>query len=85
MGRHEKFLWKILRGSSDRNIDFEDLCNFLKRLGFAEYTRGNHHMFRKEGIEEKINLQKEGSNAKPYQVKQVRNIIIRYGLGDLDV
>jgi predicted RNA binding protein YcfA (HicA-like mRNA interferase family) len=74
-----------LCGSSDRNIDFEDLCNFLKRFGFTEYIRGSHHMFRKEGIEEKINLQREGSNVKPYQVKQVRNIIIRYGLGDLNV
>jgi hypothetical protein len=72
MGKHEKFLLKILSGSSDRNIDFEDLCNFLKRLGFAEYTRGSHHMFRREG-----------SKAKPYQIKQVRNIIQRYGLGDL--
>jgi predicted RNA binding protein YcfA (HicA-like mRNA interferase family) len=83
MGKHEKFLLKILRGYSDKNIDFNDLCNFLKRLGFAEYTRGSHHMFRKEGIEEKINLQREGNNAKPYQVKQVRNIIQKYGLGDL--
>lgn len=83
MGKYEKFLLKILSGSSDRNIDFEDLCNFLKRLGFAEYTRGSHHMYRREGIVEKINLQREGSKAKPYQVKQVRDIIQRYGLGDL--
>ena len=83
MGRYEKFLLKILSSSADKNIDFNDLRNFLKRLGFAEYTRGSHHMFRREGIEEKINLQREGSNAKPYQVKQVRNIIQKYGLGDL--
>ena len=83
MGKHEKFLLKILSGASDRNIDFGDLCNFLKRLGFVEYTRSSHHMFRKEGIQEKMNLQKEGSKAKPYQVKQVRDIIQRYGLGDL--
>ena len=83
MGKYEKFLLKILSGSSDRNIEFRDLCNLLKRLGFAEYIRGSHHMFRKEGIQEKINLQSEGSNAKPYQVKQVRNIIQKYGLGDL--
>lgn len=83
MGKHEKFLLKILSGSSDRNIDFGDLSNFLKRLGFVEYTRGSHYMFRREGVQEKINLQKEGSKAKPYQVKQVRNIIQKYGLGDL--
>ena len=75
MGRHEKLLFKILSGSSDRNIGFDDLCSFLKRMGFKEYTRSSHHMFRKEGVEEKINLQKEGNNAKPYQVKQVRNVI----------
>jgi virulence-associated protein VapD len=45
MGKHEKFLLKILRGSSGKNIDFNDLRNFLKRLGFAEYTQGSHHMF----------------------------------------
>jgi len=83
MGKHEKFLLKIISGSSDRNIDFKDLCTFLKQLGFAEYIRGSHHMFRREGIVEKINLQSDGSNAKPYQVKQVRNIIQKYGLGDL--
>lgn len=83
MGKLEKFLLKILSGFSDRNINFDDLCNFLKKIGFDEYTRGSHHLFRKEGVEEKINLQKEGNNAKPYQVKQVRNIIQKYGLGGL--
>jgi len=83
MGKHEKLLLKILSGSSDRNIGFDDLRNFLKRTGFKEYTRSSHHMFRKEGVEEKINLQREGNNAKPYQVKQVRNVIQKYGLGDL--
>jgi len=83
MRKHEKFLLKILSGSSDRNINFDDLCSFLKRIGFKGYTRSSHHMFRKEGVEEKINLQKEGNNAKPYQVKQVRNVIQKYGLGDL--
>ena len=83
MGRYEKFLLKILSGSSDRNINFDDLRSLLKRMGFDEYTRSSHHMFRKEGVEEKINLQKEGKNAKLYQVKQVRNIIQKYGLGGL--
>lgn len=29
---------------------------------------------------EKVNLQRDGAKAKPYQVKQVRNVILRYGL-----
>lgn len=43
--------------------------------------KGSHHVFRKVGIEEKPNLQKEGNKAKPYQVKQVSNIILKYKLG----
>jgi hypothetical protein len=39
-------------------------------------------MFRMAGVEEKINLQRDGSKAKPYQVKQVRNAILKYRLGD---
>ena len=83
MGKHEKLLLKILSGSSDQNIGFDDIRSFLERIGFKEHIRSSHHMFRKEGVEEKINLQKEGNNAKPYQVKQVRNVIQKYGLGGL--
>ncbi|GBE04857.1 YcfA-like protein [bacterium BMS3Abin10] len=81
MGKYEKLLLKILRGASDANINFEDLCNLLKNLGFQERIRGSHHIFRKEGAVEKINMQRDRNKAKPYQVKQVRNVIIKYKLG----
>lgn len=81
MGKHEKLLLKILSGTSDANIRFEDLCILLKTLGFEERIRGSHHIFRKEGVAEKINLQRERDKAKPYQVKQVRNVILKYKLG----
>ena len=81
MGTHEKLLLKILSGTSDANIQFEDLCSLLNYLGFEVRIRGSHHIFRKEGIVEKINLQRTGSKAKPYQVKQVRNVIVKYKLG----
>lgn len=81
MGKYEKLLIQILSGTSDANIYFEDLCNLLKKLGFEERVRGSHHIFRKEGVVEKVNLQREGNKAKPYQVKQARNVIIKYKLG----
>jgi predicted RNA binding protein YcfA (HicA-like mRNA interferase family) len=81
MSKYEKLLLQILSGTSDANIKFEDLCNLLKKLGFEMRVRGSHHIFRKESIIEKINLQREGDKAKPYQVKQVRNIILKYKLG----
>jgi predicted RNA binding protein YcfA (HicA-like mRNA interferase family) len=81
MGKHEKLLLKILSGASDANIQFEYLCNLLKDFSFEMRVRGSHHIFRTEGVVEKINLQREGNKAKPYQVKQVRKIILRYKLG----
>ena len=81
MSKFEKLILQILKGSSDANIAFHDLCQLLIHLGFIERTRGSHHIFRKDGVEEKINLQKDGNKAKPYQVKQVRAVIIRYKLG----
>jgi len=81
MGKYEKIILKILSGQSDANIPFDDLCILLQGIGFVMRIRGSHHIFRKDGIEEKINLQQEGNKAKPYQVRQVRYVILKYQLG----
>lgn len=80
MGKYDKLLFQILEGTSDANIAFDDLCHLLRRLGFEERIRDNHHIFRKQGVEEKINLQRDGNKAKVYQVRQVRAIILKYKL-----
>jgi predicted RNA binding protein YcfA (HicA-like mRNA interferase family) len=84
MVRQDKLLDRILRGTADANISFAELCRLLHRLGFDERIRGSHHIFTKDGVEEILNLQPKGAKAKPYQVKQVRNIILRYKLGGED-
>lgn len=81
MSRAEKLILQILGGTSDANIAFGDLCQLLIHLGFEERTRGSHHVFRRSGVEEKINLQKDGNKAKAYQVKQVRAVIVKYRMG----
>ncbi len=81
MSKHEKILEKILRGTSDANVPFEGLCRLLEHLGFRTRIKGSHHIFFKEGVEEILNLQPKGAHAKPYQVKQVRNVILKYKLG----
>lgn len=78
--RFEKLLRQILRGTSDANIAFRDLRRLLTRLGFEERTKGSHHIFTKAGILEMINLQEDGDQAKPYQVRQVRRLIVKYKL-----
>ena len=81
MGKYDKLLLQILRGASDANIPFDDLCQLLRRLGFQERTSGSHHTFRRAGVEEKINLQRDDGKAKAYQVRQVRAVILKYRLG----
>ncbi len=84
MARRDKLLDRILRGRSDTNIPFAGLCQLLDRLGFEERVRGSHHIFTKDGVEEIINIQPKGSKAKPYQVKQIRGIVLKYKLGGKD-
>lgn len=74
-------LEKVLTGLSDKNIRFSELRNLVLSLGFDERIKGDHHILTKADIAEIINLQplKDGK-AKPYQVKQVRSIILRYKL-----
>ena len=81
MTKYDKLIMKILKGRSDANIGFDELRNLLINQGFEERVRSSHHIFVKSGVEELINLQREGRMAKPYQVRQVRNIITRYQLG----
>jgi predicted RNA binding protein YcfA (HicA-like mRNA interferase family) len=85
MGKYSKLRDKILTGGADRNVDFSALCQLLIRLGFDERTKGDHHIFTRDGIEEIINLQPRGSKAKSYQVKQIRGIIVKYRLGESNV
>ena len=81
MTAYAKLLDRILRGTSDSNIEFGPLCDLLKRLGFRERIRGDHHIFSKDGVAEILNLQPRGHSAKAYQVKQVRKVILQYKLG----
>ena len=81
MHKYAKLLAKILSGISDNNIRFTELCNLLEELGFAQRIKGDHFIYYMEGVEEIINIQPLGNKAKGYQVKQVRNLILKYKLG----
>jgi len=80
MGHEQKLVERVLSGLSDANIGFDELRTLLKGLGFDERIKGSHHIFRRDGVVELLNLQRDGSKAKPYQVKQVRALIVKYRL-----
>jgi hypothetical protein len=77
--RRDKLIDRLLRGTSDADIRFQDLVAVLSHLGFDERIKGDHHIFTKTGVEEILNLQPRGDKAKPYQVKQVRKVLTAYG------
>lgn len=83
MTAHKKLLDRVLRGTSDANIRFEELRRLLLRLGFEERIRGDHHIFTFRDVPEILNLQpRTDGGAKPYQVRQARQVIVKYRLGE---
>ena len=80
MSKTDKTFEKVLLGYSDANIDFDDLRDLLKSIGFVERIKSSHHIFTRRGIQEIVNIQPKQKKAKAYQVKQVRNIILKYRL-----
>ena len=86
MSQYEKLLLRILCGTQDSNVAFSDLQKVLTILGFVVRIKGDHFIYTRDDIDEIINIQPKGNKAKPYQVKQVRNLILKYQLGgDLPV
>ena len=68
-----------------KSVSCKQWMSALKKHGWIlDRTKGSHHIFVKIDIEEIINIQPIKSKAKAYQVKQVRNIILKYRLGVKD-
>ena len=79
MSKAEKLAAKILSGRSDQNFAFDDLCYIIGRAGFQRRAgKGSHRIYYKDGIVEIINVQPRNGKAKPYQVKQVRELLLKY-------
>jgi len=81
MTKKQKIIEKLLSGESDNNFDFSELVSLMKILGFQLRVKGSHYIFYRDGISEIINIQPVRENkGKPYQVKQIRNLILKYKL-----
>ena len=80
MSKAEKLAAKLLTGRSDKNFSFDDLCHVIERAGFERRGgKGSHRIYAKEGVDEIINIQpRNHGEAKPYQVRQVRELLVRY-------
>jgi predicted RNase H-like HicB family nuclease len=80
----EKAMARILGGRSDHNVAFGELCALPRTLGCAERHKGDHQIVTRQGIAEIINLQAlRDGKAKPYQMRQARDILNTYGLAQI--
>lgn len=77
---NERVYNDIMGGKSDSNIRFTDLRNLLISKGFNERIKGDHFIYKRPDIPERVNIQPNGNKAKAYQVKQIRLIFKQYNL-----
>jgi predicted RNA binding protein YcfA (HicA-like mRNA interferase family) len=80
MGKYDKLIDRILSGKHDNTMRFAEVMGLLTAFGFTERVKGSHHICHRADVEEILNLQPNGAKAKPYQVKQIRNLILKYKL-----
>lgn len=74
----EKIMISIMSGTQDKNIKFRDLKKLLEVLNFDCRIKGDHFIYSYKNLPENINIQPQGNMAKPYQVKQIRNYMLKY-------
>jgi len=63
------------------NVRFGDLQRLVEALGFElDRVSGSHHLYRHPTIGRRINLQARGGQAKPYQLRQLLELVERHAL-----
>lgn len=78
---NKKVYDNVMSGNSDNNIKFNDFRNLIIDLGFNFMRQsGSHIQYFHYGINAFMNIQNDGSKAKGYEVRQLRKIILKYGL-----
>lgn len=75
-----RLLARLQRGQL-RNVGFSDLVDLAEGFGFGlERIRGRHHIFHHPTIRKSLNLQEADGQAKPYQIRQLLDLVARYNL-----
>ena len=77
--KKQKLIRKLLSGS--KNIRFSEAVECAEIFGFRlERVNGSHHIYIHPDIPKLVNLQNVKGKAKPYQVKQLLQLIEQYNL-----
>lgn len=74
-----KLLLKVL--NNQRNISFDEFVLLVEAFGFVlDRVVGSHHIYKRVGVRELVNIQNVKGKAKPYQIKQFLSLVERYNL-----
>jgi predicted RNA binding protein YcfA (HicA-like mRNA interferase family) len=74
-----KLLEKAL--NSPQSLRFSEILKLTQAFGFQlDRISGSHHILRRAGIPELVNVQNVGGMAKPYQVRQLLKLVERHNL-----
>ncbi|MHB8267576.1 type II toxin-antitoxin system HicA family toxin [Bradyrhizobium sp.] len=79
MANVKKAYLKVIQGQG--TVAFRDVQRLLIALGFRlDRISGSHHIYLHPDVSRPINLQPAGKDAKPYQIRQLRDMIGEFGL-----
>ena len=80
MGKIRKILLRFNSGNL-QNTKFSEVKLILDAYGFTlARVSGSHHIYAHKHITEIMNIQKVGNEAKPYQIRQILQLIEKYNL-----
>ena len=74
---------KLLQRALDnpRGLRFTEAVKLAEAFGFRlDRISGSHHIMKRAGIPELVNLQNVGGMAKPYQVRQLLKLVEKHNL-----
>ena len=81
MSKTDKVKVKLLSGKGYHNFSFSELATLLSGLGFVlDRQEGSHHVWQHSKVKNSVNVQSVHGKAKPYQLRQIRDIIREYKL-----
>ena len=79
MAKQDTTIEKVMSGR-DR-VKFRDFQRLLVKLGFhLDRIRGSHHVYVHRSVTRPLSIQPVGNEAKPFQVRQLRDMISEFGL-----
>ena len=79
MASDKKTFEKVVSGSG--TVGFRDLERLLLKLGFRlERISGSHHIYIHPAVGRPFPVQPDGKDAKRYQIRQLRDIIVIHRL-----